>query len=96
MKQAKRSSEARMLTQPVTARANAMENTKKDSLSIRFLKRKHKGHTLSVLSSVCCGLLYPLPLQEDLLFSYLFLAPFTSLRAAAPINPPRTTLNRIW
>lgn len=37
MKQANRSSEASMLTHPVTPNANAIEKTKKDSLSIRFL-----------------------------------------------------------
>lgn len=36
-KQAKRSSDAIILTIPATASANAIEKTKNDSLSIRFL-----------------------------------------------------------
>lgn len=37
IKQASKSSEARILTHPTTANAKAIENTKNDSLSIKFL-----------------------------------------------------------
>jgi len=37
IKQASRSSDARILTIPATAKASAIENTRKDSLSIKFL-----------------------------------------------------------